>query len=304
MFREYRNTHTILGQRQKGDFPLNTNNTKKANSTTSTFLLYILTTVTCISLFLIGFQLYKYIKGERLYQGIQSNYTEESSNESGNGDFIIPPQIDHAGLYALNNDYVGWIRINACGIDLPIVHGKNNDEYLHTAFNHKYLYQGTLFIDCQNRSDFSDPNTIIYGHNMRNRSMFGNLRKYLNEEFAKENPTFWLCTKDYAYLYQIYSVSIVKADSNAYTLFSDFGRDYTDYINARLDASLIDFQAAPTADVRTLTLSTCYGPSGNGKRLIIQAYRKGACPEKGCSESQARENEQLQRITENRSRFF
>lgn len=282
---------------------MNSKNTKNSKPF-STFLLSIFIIAACISLILIGLQLYKYIKGERLYQGIRSDYTEESSNEKGNGDFIIPPKINHAALFSLNNDYVGWLRIDACGIDLPLVHGKDNTEYLHTDFNHKYLYQGTLFIDWQNRSDFSDPNTIIYGHNMKNRSMFGNLRKYLNEKFAKENSTFWLCTKDYAYLYQIYSVSIVTADSNAYTLFSEFDGDYTDYINARLDASLINFHATPTADVRTLTLSTCYGPSGNGKRLIIQAYRKGAYPEKGCSENQAKENEHLQRITENRSRFF
>lgn len=279
---------------------MNSKNTKRSKPFSS-FLLSILILMSCISLIFIGFQLYKYIKGEKLYQSIRSDYTEDS-DESGDSDFVIPPQIDHAGLYALNKDYVGWLRIDACSIDLPVVQGKDNAEYLHTGFNHKYLYQGTLFIDWQNRSDFSDPNTIIYGHNMRNRSMFGNLRKYLDEDFAKENPSFWLCTKDYAYLYQIYSVAIITADSDAYTLFPDFEEDYSDYINNHLDASLIDFQAAPTGDARTLTLSTCYGHSGNGKRLIVQAYREGAYPENGCSKEQAEENERRQRIKENRSR--
>ena len=273
----------------------------KESSFFSKFILFILTITACISLILIGFRLYKYTKGERLYQDIRSGYTE-SSDKSGNDDFIIPPQIDHAGLYTLNKDYVGWIRIDACGIDLPIVQGKDNAEYLHTGLNHEYLYQGSLFIDWQNHSDYSDPNTIIYGHNMRNRSMFGNLRKYLDEDFAKENTSFWLCTKDYAYLYQIYSVAIVTADSDAYTLFPDFEEDYADYIKTRTGNSFIDFQDTPTADARTLTLSTCYGPSGTGKRLIIQACREGAYLEDGCSKEQAKENERRQRIKENRSR--
>lgn len=280
---------------------MNSKNTKRSKPF-STFLLSILILMAGISLILLGFQLYKYIKGERLYRSIRSGYTADDSDESGNGDFIIPPQIDHAGLYALNKDYVGWLRIDACGIDLPVVQGKDNAEYLHSGFNHKYLYQGTLFIDWQNHSDFSDPNTIIYSHNMRNRSMFGNLRKYLDEDFAKENSSFWLCTKDYAYLYQIYSVAIVTADSDAYTLFPDFEKDYADYIKTRTGNSFIDFQDTLTSDARTLTLSTCYGPSENGKRLIVQAYREGAYLEDGCSKEQAKENERRQRKKENRSR--
>ena len=90
---------------------------------------------------------------------------------------VVPPlQVDFASLEAINPDIVGWIYIEALDISYPVVHGEDNDFYLHRTFEKKDNFAGSIFVEYRNSGDFSDPNTIVYGHNMKNQSMFGKLK--------------------------------------------------------------------------------------------------------------------------------
>ena len=269
-------------------------------------LIGILVTIMIGSSALVVKELYKYKKGTDLYKKISEDYVEDDGENTtpteDDDQLITPPQIDHAGLAAQNSDYIGWLRIEACNIDYPVVIGKTNDDYIHTGFNKEYVYAGTLFVDYENQRDFSDPNTILYGHNMRNRSMFGNLRNFLDSDFATTNHSFWLCTKDYSYLYEIYSIAVVRVEGSAFTLFSKFDEKYAEYVSERVQGSAITIGITPDEEARTLTLSTCYGPGVNGNRLIIQAYRSGAYPSEGCTQTQAEWNERSLRVREDKIR--
>lgn len=96
------------------------------------------------------------------------------------------PEIDFDGLRAINGDIVAWIQIPGIGMDYPVVQGKDNDHYLHYTFDGKANKAGSIFLDYRNQADFTDSKVILYGHNMKDGSMFSNLKKYWDSDFRKK----------------------------------------------------------------------------------------------------------------------
>ena len=180
-----------------------------------------------------------------------------------------PINVDFESLKAINPDIVGWLYVEALDISYPVVHGTDNDYYLHRTFERKDNFAGTLFVEYRNGRDFKDPNTIIYGHNMKNQSMFGKL-KFLKEQnkFA-DSPYFWVLTPDYNYRYQIFSMQVTEADGEVYTLFTNPGDEFVEYLNKRKAESEVscgDFNF--NKDSRIVTLSTC--TSNEIQRFVVQ----------------------------------
>ena len=108
----------------------------------------------------------------------------------------MPPQVDFNGLKAINPEVIGWIQIEGTSISYPIMKGKDNDYYLKHTFEGNYNAAGSIFIDYTNNSNFEDCNTIIYGHNMKNGSMFGLLRKHFKDRESVPGRYIWICTPD------------------------------------------------------------------------------------------------------------
>ncbi len=94
---------------------------------------------------------------------------------------VLKNPIDFTQLLSVNSDIVGWLRIRALDISYPVVQGKDNDYYLHRTFEKTDNFAGCLFVNSYNMGDFTDQNTIIYGHNMKNGSMFGKLKNFVND---------------------------------------------------------------------------------------------------------------------------
>lgn len=191
-------------------------------------------------------------------------------------------QVDFNALLALNPDTVAWVRIPGAGIDYPIVQAADNNAYLRRSFTGEQSIAGTLFLDFANSSDFSDGNSIVYGHNMFDGStnMFSSLVKYKDLDFWRENPTIELLipegTREYA-IFAVCQFDIVAADSTAYYK-QDFRSDEfaAEYAAALQAESLIDTGVSVPAGSSLLTLSTCdrslYGDNG---RLIVVGYLAG-----------------------------
>ena len=96
---------------------------------------------------------------------------------------VAPVSIDFDSLRSINEDVIGWIYMEALPeISYPVVQGEDNNFYLHQTYEKNYNFAGTIFIDYENKRDFSDCNTLVYGHNMKNGSMFGMLKKYRADE--------------------------------------------------------------------------------------------------------------------------
>ena len=191
-------------------------------------------------------------------------------------------QVDFSALLDLNPDTVAWIRIPGAGINYPIVQAADNNAYLRRSFTGEQSIAGTLFLDFANSSDFSDGNSIVYGHNMFDGStnMFSSLVEYKDPDFWRENPTIELLTSEGNREYAIFAVcqfDIATADPTAYYK-QDFRSDEfaAEYAAALQAESLIDTGVSVPAGSSLLTLSTCdrslYGDNG---RLIVVGYLAG-----------------------------
>lgn len=179
----------------------------------------------------------------------------------------IPKQkkVDWDGLLKVNEDIVGWIEIAGTKINYPVLQGHDNEEYIHTSVAGEYAYAGCIFMDAANEADFSDYNTIIYGHNMRNGSMFGTLDYYSKDAYHKQHPYIWIYTPEENHLYQIYSIYQTTATSNTYNLTL---RTEEEYINWKKKMFQKGEKIEEISFENTITLSTC--TKGKG-RFVVQA---------------------------------
>jgi len=164
-------------------------------------------------------------------------------------------------LLALNPDFVGWIQIPGTAVDYPVVRGADNAQYLHTTFSGTYNPAGSIFMDYRAVDGFDTAVTILYGHNMRDGSMFAALHDYLEPGFVLRHPAITVVTVDGARLtYRIFDVRMTDAWDPAYML--DFGDS---------QAAADFFTTAPPGSNRFLVLSTCYGTSGPARVLVLAA---------------------------------
>ena len=191
---------------------------------------------------------------------------------------VLKNPIDFTQLLSVNSDIVGWLRIRALDISYPVVQGKDNDYYLHRTFEKTDNFAGCLFVNSYNMGDFTDQNTIIYGHNMKNGSMFGKLKNFNDPEVFKKSRYFWIFTPDFIYQYRIFSASVV--DKTGLTYQNSFTDDEFDqFISRAYSNSVVDNQdVTVTKEDRIVTLSTCTGDDSTrfvvmGKLAQIYAAR-------------------------------
>ncbi|MBQ9302321.1 class B sortase [Butyrivibrio sp.] len=181
----------------------------------------------------------------------------------------LPPEIaamavDFEALKAINADVVAWIYIPAVDISYPVVQGDDNEEYLHMSFDSKKSSAGSVFMNYANSKDFSDENTFVFAHNMKNGSMFGALKSFVwNTETVDSDPYIWIFTSNATYQYEIFSAYNTDKDSDMYQISSD----HDEYVESALSQSIITHDC--DTDGRLITLSTCAGFAGSGQRLLV-----------------------------------
>ena len=187
------------------------------------------------------------------------------------------PVIDWDELSKSGRDIVAWLDIPSLGIAYPVVQGNDNEFYLHHLPNGEYKNAGSLFMEAANNPDLTDVNTVIYGHNMDNGSMFGKFRNMTEEDYETQ-PFLWLCTKEKDCLYKMISLHISLVDDESYTLFKSNGEvnrlNYensivTGWLRAENQRSYIHMPVPKSALGRVITLSTC--ASLSDERRVLQA---------------------------------
>ena len=180
-------------------------------------------------------------------------------------------EMDLEALQAVNEDVLGWIQIPDMEISYPLVQGSDNDYYLNRTWQKKSSSVGSVYLDYRNSRELSDFNTIIYGHNMKNDSMFGQLDLFHDEEFLKEHPYVYIVDERGCRKYQIfaaYDVSVSTAES--YQLSFSGEEDRQTFVDTCLSLSYIDTGVVPTVNDPIITLSTCSG-WGYSARWGVQA---------------------------------
>lgn len=219
----------------------------------------------------------EYHKSDKEYDDIAKEATDiqASQEEEGNSPKEhVSLKVDFDTLKKVNQDVVGWIQFDEPKrINYPVVRGEDNDKYLHTTFEGTKNSSGTLFVDVNNNAEFADRNTFIYGHNMKNGSMFGQLRKYKTKEYYEQNPYFYIYTPDGKEVkYQIFAVCIVEDASRSYTRFYNNDEDYLDYLNYLKSIAWYDTGVELSADSKIVSLSTCTNVSDT-QRLLVHGVK-------------------------------
>lgn len=182
---------------------------------------------------------------------------------------------DFAALQAEMPGIVGWITVPGTVIDYPIMRSAEEQEenfYINHGTDGKYKYAGSIYMQKINQPDFTDPNTVLYGHNMKNGSMFAAVHRFKKSDFFEENQYITVCAPGQVLTYHIYSV-FVYDDRHILNSFNFYDpNDYQTYLEYTLDPTSMTKQVREGVEVTTedriLTLSTC--TARDSERLILE----------------------------------
>ena len=196
---------------------------------------------------------------------------EEPHKENPYWDYINMNMInvDFNVLKRTNSDVVGWVKVNGTNINYPFVQANDNKYYLTHSFNKSYNAAGWVFLDYRNNNT-NNKNTIIYAHGRTDKTMFGTLRKVLNNGWLNNTDNFVIkiSTETENSLWQIFSVYHIPTTSDY--LKTDFNDDteYQNFLAMIKNRSSYNFNTNVTSTDNILTLSTCYN---NNEKMVIHA---------------------------------
>ena len=181
--------------------------------------------------------------------------------------------VDFEKLKEKNSDIVAWLKVNGTNIETTVVKTTNNDYYLTHNFNKEYNSAGWIFADYKNKVDGTDKNIVIYGHNMRDDSMFGSLKNILNSDWYdnEENTNITLYTENEKCIYKVFS--IYKIESEDYYITTEFENDkkFEQFVNTIKKRSIKEFDIDVSESDNILTLSTC--ANNNKYRVVLHAKK-------------------------------
>lgn len=224
-----------------------------------------------------GFQLVRigkgYQDGRKEYKEIEKAATEEKKDKNDEEKFTI----DFEKLAEMNPDVIGWLRFDPepSVINYPIVQGKDNQEYLHRTFSKTENGLGAIFLNVDNASNFKDSHSIIYGHRMKDGSMFRHLQDYEKQTFWKKNPLFYIYTpKGRVLTYRIYGVGEVIDASDTYNTFFADKKAYQEFLDMTRKEALYETGVKVRTSDRVVTLSTCTKSSDNHRFVVHGVLEK------------------------------
>lgn len=172
-------------------------------------------------------------------------------------------------LYEINNSCVGWLCIPDTAINYPVMHTPDNSQqYLRQDFYGEYSQSGTPFID--GRCSLDSDNIIIYGHNMKNGTMFADLKSYVDSEYGKDNRIVEFQTSSVNEMYTVIAVMTTNTSDEWYNFIeADTEEDFDTYVSRARQLSLYELKMPPEYERKLITLSTCYGSEKNGRLLVV-----------------------------------
>ena len=179
-----------------------------------------------------------------------------------------PISVDFDSLRAQNDDVAAWLYCEGTVINYVVVHGDDNDYYLHRFMDGRANAGGTLFVDWMCGANFSGRNTVIYGHNMNDGSMFASLLKYAKQEYYDEHPVMYLNTPDQDYRIELFAGYVTSATSDVYTIGFSSDEYYMDYLNKMVSQSNFRSDVTLTAEDKIVTLSTCAYDFTNARYVV------------------------------------
>lgn len=221
-----------------------------------------------------GYKLYtiyhEYNQGDDTYDSLQAYVIETDDDKKEEDEKEAAFSVDFEELLKQNKDLVGWIRIEEpLNISYPVMQSEDNDYYLRRLFDKSYNILGSIFMDYNCNADLTDDNTIIYGHNTKNGSMFGGLKKWKDKEEYDKNPYFYLYTPDgLCHQYQVCAVTVTDSRASDYKLDFEDNEAFTAWEKEIQEKSLYDTGVELDENSQIVTLSTCTNRV-DSERLIV-----------------------------------
>lgn len=205
------------------------------------------------SLYQLVIMLMPYYTGGKEYDEIQDLAIEADADGTGFS-------VDFDALLAINPDTIAWIRFDEPSIiSYPVVKSADNEEYLTKTFSENDNKFGAIFLDMRNNSDFSDRNSIIYGHHLNvSPDMFSRLDEYADEAFCREHPDFYIYTPDgKVRTYTVFSAGKISAVSDNYTVEFETDEEFEQFLEQCCAESAYQVDVELNAQSQIITLSTC-----------------------------------------------
>lgn len=186
-----------------------------------------------------------------------------------------PISIDFQALQQVNPDIVGWIYCEDTVINYPICHTLDDDYYLTHAYDGTVSKSGAIFMETANESDFSDTNMILYGHHMKDKSMFASLSNWADQDYYEKHPVMWLLTPESTYMIDLYAGYTTSATSDTYTVFKGYGEIAEAYVQKTYGQSdftshtlLEEILPDSNEDPNYIVLSTCEYTFENARYVL------------------------------------
>lgn len=206
---------------------------------------------------------------KKISEEIAEFVTVDETKEDDEEKYVV----DFEKLKEKNSDIVAWLKVKGTNIETTVVKSTNNDYYLTHNFNKEYNSAGWIFADYKNKVDGTDKNLVIYGHNMRDDSMFGSLKWVINEDWYnnEDNKYITLITENETQVYEVFSVyQIEKEDYYIQTNFNT-EKEFNTFAQTIKKRSKKDFNVDVNENDNILTLSTC--ANNNKHRVVLHAKK-------------------------------
>ena len=227
-------------------------------------LIVCLLAVACVSGYKVYTILSEYHDAENAYEKVN-----EVANQGSDEDGEFTGDIDFDALRAINSDVIGWIYLEGTSINYPIVKAPDNDKYLHTLFDGTAGDSGTIFTDSDTDDPFHQFNTIVYGHHMKNKTMFYDLNKFRDYDFLMEHDRFELILPDGKYHLEVAAFMRKKSDCKIYTnniVNENEKQSYISWINQN---AMYTTNLAITPEDNLVILSTCAIEAEDERYIVV-----------------------------------
>lgn len=194
--------------------------------------------------------------------------TESNSGKYKNISFL---SVDFNDLIKKNSETVGWLKVNNTNVNYSVVQHNDNEYYLKHDFNQRYNINGWVYADYRDNFDRFGTNTIIYAHNMTNRTMFGSLVWVLKDSWYKntENQYIKISTPTVNTIWKIFSIYTIKPEVYYLKTYFESTEEHQKFLDTIKGRSIYNFEEEINTDNKVLTLSTC--TDDGTKRIVIHS---------------------------------
>lgn len=182
-------------------------------------------------------------------------------------DEVVWPKVDFDALLALNPDVVGWLYIPGTRVNYPVLQGDTNDSYIYRLMTGEYNSSGSIFLEAGISPEFTSRNNPIYGHHMKNGTMFADVADYRDQSYYDAHPYALLLTPEKNYYVRIFSGYVTDTWDDVWdTAFSE--AEFAQWLEKASRNSYFDADVIPTPSDRIVTLSTCTYEYDNARFVV------------------------------------